>query len=181
MYEKLDEVSFKELLGYSIKGEKVAHKNYLKLANKTKGLMSNKFEDLAKDEKRHAKELLKLHKMEFGDKDYVVPEVEGLPPHEGEFIEKIENVRNLIEAIDLSMKAEDNAYEIYKYLAKNNEKYRTLFKYIALMEKGHYESLKAEKYLYESGADRSERPGKRYTSSFEEMAEVSVEDTYKRI
>lgn len=166
MYEKLDEISFKELVGYSIEGEQAAHDGYMSLSKKLEGLASKKFKSLAEDEKRHKEELLKLHKMEFGDKDYVVPDVEGLPPHEGVFVKEIKTVRNLIEAVDRAMKAEDDAYELYSHLSKRKEKYRTLFKYIALMEKGHYESLKAEKYLYETGKDQFEKQKDKKTPGF---------------
>ncbi|MFW5904012.1 MAG: ferritin-like domain-containing protein [Candidatus Saliniplasma sp.] len=168
MYDKLDEISFKELIGYSIRGEQAAHDAYLALSKSLEGLMSEKFKNLAKDEKMHKEELLKLHEMEFGDRDYVVPDKEGLPPHEGEFIKEIKTVRNLIEAIDRAMDAEDSAYELYNYLSKRKEQYRTLFKYIALMEKGHYQSLKAEKYLYEAGVEKFDKQEGQKTPGFDE-------------
>lgn len=174
MYDKLNEISFKELVGYSIEGEKAAHDGYMSLSKKLEGLASEKFKNLAKDEKRHMEELLKLHEMEFGDKDYVVPNAEGLPAHEGEFVKEIKTVRNLIEAIDRAMSAEDNAYDLYNHLAKREEKYETFFRYIALMEKGHYESLKAEKYLSESSIDKFEKEGKQKTPRFASMSMSAV-------
>ncbi|MFW6040749.1 MAG: ferritin-like domain-containing protein [Thermoplasmatota archaeon] len=154
MYEKLKTISFKEILGYSIEGEEDAYKAYMTLAEKMEGLVSERFKSLARDEKMHKKELLKLHEKEFGDQDYILPEdEEDLPPHEGAMI-KVNNVQNLIDALDKSMKAEYNAYRIYKYLADNKVKYATLFEYLAVMEKGHYETLKAEKSLYERPEER---------------------------
>ncbi len=174
MYDKIEEVSFKELLGYSIRGEQAAHDAYMALSKKLEGLASEKFESLAMDEKRHKEELLKLHEMEYGDREYVVPDAEGLPPHEGTFVKEIKTVRNLIEAVDRAMKAEDDAYELYSYLSKRNEKYRTLFKYIALMEKGHYESLKAEKYLYETGKEKFEKDEGQDAPGFASMSMSAV-------
>ena len=156
MYDELESISFKEIVGYSIEGEEAAYNAYMSLSNNMKGLVADRFKSLAEDEELHKNELLKLHEKEFGDRDYVVPDKEGLPPHEGEFI-KVNNVKNLVDAIDKSMEAEYNAYRIYKYLADHQDKYSTLFEYIAVMEKGHYETLKAEKKLYERGPKEKEK------------------------
>ncbi len=146
MKDKLDEISFKELVGYSIEGEKSAHDAYMKLSDKLSGLPADRFESLAKDETKHKERLLKLHEDEFGDRNYVVPEKEDLPPHEGDFIEiEAEEVKALTRALDSAIEAETNAYRVYMHLAKENEQYSEIFKYIAMMEKGHKESLEEEK------------------------------------
>lgn len=149
MYDKLGEISFRDLLGYSIKGEEMAHEAYKELSKKLRGLAAERFKTLAQDEWMHRKVLLKLHEKEFGDRDFNVPDEEGLPPHEGSFIDiKKDDVNSLIEAINKAMEAEDNAYRVYKHLAETEEEHEQLFKYIAAMEKGHYASLKEERDMY---------------------------------
>ncbi len=147
MYEALDELSLKELIGYSIRSEKKANKFYNQIADELPELMSNRFKSLADDEEMHKRHLLKLHKKLFGDTDYVVPEKEGLPPHEGDV--KLDSVSNLLESLDKAMDNERNAYRIYKYLAENHEEHQNLFEYLAIMEHGHLESLKKEKEMLE--------------------------------
>jgi hypothetical protein len=49
-----------------------------------------------------------------------------------------------MEAIELSMQNERNAHDIYKYLASANPKHRRLFKYLAITEMGHYQTLKQD-------------------------------------
>jgi len=68
------------------------------------------------------------------------------PPHEGDLLDiEPEDIKALIQAVESAIEAEKNAYRIYKHLARNNEKHSDLFEYIAMMEKGHMESLKEEK------------------------------------
>lgn len=165
MYEAIDSISFKKLLGYSIEGEEAAKNVYMELSDKMSGLVADRFKQLAEDEGLHKKELLKLHESEFGSRNYEVPEGEDLPPHEGELIE-IEDVQNLVDAINKSMTAENNAYELYNKLAERNEEHSALFEYIAIMEKGHYESLKAERSLYEK---QSEKPHEKHIPGFHEL------------
>jgi len=80
MENELEDVSFKELLGYSIRGEEAANEVYKALSERVSGLPSDRFKSLAKDEGRHKEALLELHEKEFGDRDYIVPEDEKLPP-----------------------------------------------------------------------------------------------------
>jgi len=157
LQNKLEKISFKELLGYSIEGEKVAHETYMKISEKTSGLPSDRFESLAEDESKHKEKLLKLHEKEFGDREYVVPKDKELPLHEGSLIEIDANkVKVLIQAVESAIEAEKNAYMIYKHLARKSEKHRELFHYIAMMEKGHMESLKKEKTVWDDYEKRRE-------------------------
>jgi len=106
MSYKLEEISFKELLGYSIKGEEIAYEAYMDIAKTLSGLASDRFQSLAKEELDHKQKLLDLHEYEFGDKEYVVPEGEGFPPHEGDLIDiDAEKINSLIEAIDSAIQA----------------------------------------------------------------------------
>ncbi|MFO8110552.1 MAG: ferritin family protein [Thermoplasmata archaeon] len=148
MKEVLDSLSFKEIIGYSVKAEENAYEFYMKLSEKAKsGIVSSRYVSLANDEKMHKKELLKLHEKLFGDRNIEVPGHEGLPPHEGDV--KLETVRNLMEALDAAIESERNAYKIYSYLAEKQPGHNKLFSYLALMEKGHASSLSDEKSLYQ--------------------------------
>lgn len=158
MQDNYEDVSFKELLGYSIEGEKAAHKAYLELSKKISGLPSDRFESLAEDELKHKEKLIEMHEDEFGDGEYVVPEGEELPPHEGSLIDIDPNkVKVLTQAVEAAIEAEKRAYRIYKHLAKKSEKHSDLFNYIAMMEKGHKESLEGEKNVWE---DYEKKKGK---------------------
>jgi len=151
MSYELEDISFKELLGYSIKGEETAYEVYMNIAETLSGLPADRFQSLAEDELDHKKKLLNLHDHEFGDKEYIVPEGEVLPPHEGDIIDiDTEKLTSFIEALEWAIEAEKNAYELYYDLAKNNEEYSEFFNYIAIMEKGHLSSLEEEKKMYEN-------------------------------
>jgi len=153
MYETLDELSFKEILGYSIRAEEKAKEFYTQISEGLSELMEHRFQSLAADEEIHRQELLRLHEKLFGDKDYVVPEKEGLPPHEGDA--QVDTVGSLLETLNTAMENERNAFKIYEYLAKSQEEYEALFKYLAVMEHGHFESLKKEKELLEGRTARN--------------------------
>ncbi|MBS3782167.1 MAG: hypothetical protein KGY68_06130 [Candidatus Thermoplasmatota archaeon] len=150
MRNDVEEISFKELLGYSIEGEEVAHEAYMEISEKLSGLASDRFQNLAKDELDHKQKLLKLHEHEFGDKEYIIPKGEGFPPHEGDFIKiDTDKLNSLISTLESAIEAEKDAYELYYRLAEKIGKHSALFNYIALMEKGHQVSLEEEKEMYE--------------------------------
>lgn len=157
MYEVLDSLSFKEIIGYSIDAEENAYQFYTKMAEGLSELPAQRYNALASDEKLHKKELLKLHKRLFGSDEYVVPDKKGLPPHEGDV--KVDTIVNLIQSLDVAIRSEQNAYKIYSYLAKKQPEHKKFFKYVAMMEHAHYESLKAEKEMYEMGVDTKEIKG----------------------
>ncbi len=160
MYDELGEISFKDLLGYSIHGEEKAQEAYMEISKKLRGLAAERFKNLAQDERMHRKALLKLHEKRFGDRNFNVPDEEGLPPHEGSFIDiEKDDVNVLVDAVNQAMEAEDNAYRIYKHLAETEKEHNQLFKYIAAMEKGHYASLKEERDMYEGLPNKEEREG----------------------
>ncbi len=159
MYDKLDSYSFKELLGYSIEAEKAANEYYNKFAEAAIGeMMGERFKSLARDEEIHKDALLRIHKEEFGDEDYVVPEEDDLPAHETKF--KFQGVMNMIDSLEKAVINENSARRIYKYLAKREKKYASEFEYLALMEKGHAESLRSEKEMLEGKVvDQPDRRG----------------------
>jgi len=144
----LNEFSSKELIGLSIQSEIDANEYYTEFSENAIGeLMAERFQSLARDEEVHKDALLKIHEEEYGDKDYVVPEGKKLPPHETKF--KFTNVANMIDSLEKGIINENSARRIYKHLSKRMENYATEFEYLAIMEKGHAESLKAEKKMLE--------------------------------
>ncbi len=157
MYETLDSLSFKEIIGYSIEAEENAYRFYTKMAENLSELPAQRYFSLASDEKMHKSELLKLHKRIFGNTDHVVPDNKELPPHEGDV--KVDTILNLIQSLDAAIRSEHNAYKIYSYLAKKQPKHKKFFTYLASMEHGHYESLKEEKQMYEKGINTKEIKG----------------------
>ncbi len=147
MKEALEKLSFKQILGYSIRAEKNAYEFYSKLSDATSDLVSSRYLSLAEDEKVHRQELVKLHKKLFGDENIEIPKGKGLPPHEGDI--KLESVRNLIEALDAAIESERNAYKIYSYLEKKKPEHERFFKYLAMMEHVHEMSLTEERNMYQ--------------------------------
>ncbi len=143
----MGEFSLEQLLGYSIDAERKANKYYNDFSEAAIGkLMKERFKNLARDEKLHEKELLKIHKKEFGD-EIVIPKTEGLPKHETEF--EFDNIKNMVDSLEKAIRNEENAKKIYVHMAKRWDKYFNEFNYIAMMEKGHAESLSAEYDLFE--------------------------------
>ena len=140
--EILRGLSLKEILGYSIHSEDVASTYYWTLAKvfDPNDLVKAKFEALAKDEKLHMEALLHLYKTQFGDENYTIPE--GLPPFES--IVDVKTVGTFMEAIETAMQNEMSAHDIYTFLAKEHNEHRKLFKYLAITEMGHYNTLKQD-------------------------------------
>ncbi len=145
---KLGSLSLKEIIGYSIHSEDVASTYYWTLANifDPNDLVKAKFKALAKDEKLHMEALLHLHKSTFGDENYTIPE--GLPPFES--IVDVKTVGTFMEAIETAMQNEQNAFETYTMMAQQHKEHRKLFKYLAMTEKGHYETIKQDLEFFQS-------------------------------
>jgi rubrerythrin len=144
---KLKGLSLKEIIGYSIHSEDVASTYYWTLAKvfEPNDLVKAKFEALSRDEKLHMDALLYLHKSTFGDENYIIPE--GLPPMES--IIEVKTVNSFMEAIQTAMQNEHNAYETYTLIAGQHREHRKLFRYLAMTEKGHYETLKLDLEFFE--------------------------------
>ena len=153
--DKLGELSLKEILGYSIHSEDVASTNYWTLAKifDPNDLVKAKFEALANDEKLHKEAMMHLHKSTFGDENYVIPE--GLPPMES--VVDVHTVESFMEAIQIAMQNEQNAFETYVMISKQHKEHRKLFKYLAMTEKGHYETIKQDLEFFED--EVKEDPG----------------------
>ncbi len=159
MKKTLESLTFKELLAYSIVAESVSKQAYLDFSQAAVGeLQKERFKSLADDEAMHKRELEKIYRKEFGKGEIKYPKDKELPPHEEEI--DVRNSENLIKSLESARKNELNAYEIYKYLAKEQEVYHEIFEYLALMERGHYESLKMETELYKGVLEQREATNK---------------------
>jgi rubrerythrin len=146
LVDELKNLSLKELLGYAIGSEEAAKKYYTSLAETIPHeLAAIKFRNIAKEEESHRKAVLKVYKDHVGDENYTVPK--DLPPLESSV--EVTTVMSLIEALEISMKNERNAYDVYFHLAKEKKEYKKIFEYLANAEMGHYEVLKMEKKSYE--------------------------------
>ncbi|MBS3782025.1 MAG: ferritin family protein [Candidatus Thermoplasmatota archaeon] len=165
MEEKLDEFSFKELMAYSIEAEKEAKKFYSDFAKAGLGaLVKERYKSLANDEEIHKEELLKRYEEKFGTREYEVPKSDELPPHETSY--DFSNARNIIDALDKGINNEENARVIYEYMGKRFDNYSSFFRYLALMEKGHYESLSEELALMEGEIEEGKKGDKKAVESF---------------
>ncbi|MFP4135505.1 MAG: ferritin family protein [Candidatus Acetothermia bacterium] len=148
MESELRSFALDELIGHSIESEEASRRFYSQFVEAGIGrLVTERFEGLMTDEELHKEVLLGLHEDLYGDRDYLTPESDDLPPHED--FESLEDVENLIDALEKAMINENNAIRVYEYLSEEYEEYSEVFGYLAAMEHGHYESLKQEKKLYE--------------------------------
>ncbi len=148
MKNKLDSLNLQEIIGHSIESEEQSRQFYKKFVENGKGqLVPERFKSLMRDEETHKETLLELHEEIYGNKDYVTPEGDDLPPHED--FDDLKSVVNLIDALEKAIKNERNAINIYEYLAEEYEEYSSYFSYLASMEHGHLESLNKEREVYE--------------------------------
>lgn len=165
MKENLDEFSFKELMAYSIKSEKEARKFYSDFAKAGLGaLVKERYKSLANDEEIHKQELMKRYEEKFGTKDYEVPESDKLPPHETSY--DFSKAKNVIDSLEKGIENEENARNIYKYMAERFDNYSSFFNYLALMEKGHYESLTEELAIMQGEIEEGEKDDEEAVKSF---------------
>lgn len=165
MKENLDEFSFKELMAYSIQAEKEAKKFYSDFSEAALGsLVKERFKALSNDEEIHKEELLKRYEEKFGTRDYEVPESDKLPPHETSY--DFTDARNVIDSLEKGIKNEENARTIYKYMGERFDNYSRFFNYLALMEKGHYESLSEELALMQGEIEEGKKGDKETAKAF---------------
>jgi len=152
-------------MAYSIEAEKQAKKFYSDFADASIGaLVKERYKGLANDEEIHKEELLKRYEERFETREYEVPDTDNLPPHEMSY--DFSNARNVIEAIEKGIKNEENARVIYEYMGERFSNYSSFFRYLALMEKGHYESLTEELLLLQGEIEEDERGDKKAIESF---------------
>ncbi|MGC1120140.1 MAG: ferritin family protein [Candidatus Methanofastidiosia archaeon] len=146
IFDQLAKLDLKDILGYVIESEKAARAFYLDLAKSAPGLAAIRLENLAREEEKHEKTVREVYKTKFGEKSYTVPK--ELPPLESSA--KVTTVNSLIHALETAMHNEDNAYRVYTYLSNKDKENQKLWKYLASMEKTHYDIVKTEKESYEA-------------------------------
>ena len=148
--EKIKKLDERELLSYWIGGEYEEAETYLKLAERAKELGLPKevyetFERLGKESKDHGDELYKIYREKYGDELVRVnaPSIEGT-----HVLGKFWKVEDLEDVLQNAMEAEKLAETIYRKLAEetDSEELKKAYLYLADVEKGHYERLRA---LYE--------------------------------
>lgn len=182
--ENLDEFSFKELMAYSIESEKEARKFYTDFAKAGLGaLVKERYNSLANDEEIHKEELLKRYEEKFGTKDYEVPDTDKLPPHETSY--DFSSAMNVIDALEKGIENEENARNIYQYMAERFDDHSSFFNYLALMEKGHYESLSEELMMMQGEINEDERgdsdknQAKRFWQSLSAEKDIGERDRFR--
>lgn len=165
MKEELDDLSFQELMAYSIESEKEAEKYYSDFSDAAIGvLVKERFKNLARDENLHKEELLKRYEKKFGTRDYEVPDTDKLPPHETSY--DFTDAKNAIDSLEKGIENEENARKIYRYMSDRFDDHASFFRYLALMEKGHYESLSEELELMQDKVLEGEKSDKEEIESF---------------
>jgi rubrerythrin len=141
----LGHYDLEDLLLAAIKSEQVSNKLYLKMIKKTKnGLLQDKLEFLAKEEKKHRDFIEEIYINHFPEKKIKIPNETSVPLPEI----KITDDTPLSVLLKQAMDAEQNASDFYNNLAERFEEGSKIFntlKYFSDMEIGHYKLLEIEK------------------------------------
>ncbi len=141
--------SLEDLLLLGIKSEEVAKEEYQKIADEAKNpFLKTRLSALAQEEDRHKEILVELYKDLFNGK-------EPVPPEDPDFIPEFPEIRifkELGETTDMrkilegAMQAELSAKEYYESIAEmmDDPKIKTIMRYMAKIEEGHYKILKQQ-------------------------------------
>ncbi|MDK2853892.1 MAG: hypothetical protein PWQ92_786 [Thermococcaceae archaeon] len=157
LLQTLPKLSMKEILSYWINAEVEEAEMYHRLYELSKELtwieeVPKVFRKLSEESLEHAEELLRLYKKLFpGEKPIPV----NLPPLEVVLaepeLERFLEKGRAEELFDILMENEKMAAEAYEYLSKlsENPEVKEVAKWLAEIEWGHYNHIKAlkEKYL----------------------------------
>jgi rubrerythrin len=146
--KKMDLTSYtlEELLLAAVKSEVESNQVYSKLADHVQnGLMKDKFQFLAREEKKHERYLSDLYKSEFPNKSLQLPD-ETPVPLPGVTIPEDEDI-SISKVLAQAMNAEKAAHDFYLGLSERYEKpsIKNMLHYFADMEMGHYRILEQEK------------------------------------
>lgn len=142
---KLENFKLDELLLTAIKSEIDSNNFYKKIAKKTNnGLLKDKLEFLAKEEKKHQEFVENIYRNHFPDQKIILPKETPIPMP----ILKFDEETPVSKLLQMAIKAEERAGDFYRHLSTRFEKgtkmHNTLL-YFADMEKGHYNILEIEK------------------------------------
>ena len=141
----LKDFGLEQLLLAAIKSEVESSNLYLEIAKKTKnGLLSDKLNFIAKEEKKHKHFIEEIFKNHYPRKKIIIPEKSSVPLPKI-FISDDMPVSKLLK---IAMDAEQMASDFYKSLSDHFEKetkiHNTLL-YFSDMEIGHLKILEIEK------------------------------------
>lgn len=141
----LDSFKLDELLFTAIKSEIDSNKLYRKIAKKTRnGLLQDKLEFLAKEEKKHQEFIEDIYKNHYPEEKIKLPNETIVPMPKIEFDEEMP----VSKLLGMAMKAEEKSSDFYKSLAgrfESGSKIHNTLLYFADMETGHYKILEIEK------------------------------------
>ncbi len=135
-----------EILGIAIKKEKDAAKFYQDLARRIPNpIIKEKFNSLAKEERKHRAILNAEYKKITGDRPVVPEQWKSAHPEE-----TISGDASIEELLLFAIERERDAQKLYKNGAKTaeGETSRVMFEYLVEFEKGHERTLKAELAFY---------------------------------
>jgi len=141
----LKDFGLEQLLLAAIKSEVESSNLYLEIAKKTKnGLLSDKLNFIAKEEKKHKQFIEEIYKNHYPRKKIIIPEKSSVPLPKI-FISDDMPVSKLLK---IAMDAEQMASDFYKSLSDNFEeesKIHNTLLYFSSMEIGHLKILEIEK------------------------------------
>ncbi len=145
----LSKYSLEELILLGIKSEEVARDVYLKLAEGAKNpFLQTRLKALGEEEERHREIMVNLYKDLFEGK-------EPNPPDNPDFIPEFPEIRifreigettDMRKILEGAMQAELSAKEYYEEIANmmEDKRIKTIMKYMAKIEEGHYKILKQQ-------------------------------------
>jgi len=142
----LTSYALEDLLLAAIKSEEESFQVYAKLADHIQnGLMKDKFQFLADEEKKHKRFITDLYKSEFPDKSLQLPDKSPVPLP-GVEIPENEDIP-ISKVLDQAMAAEKAAHDFYLGLSEryDDSSVKNMLHYFADMETGHYQMIKQEK------------------------------------
>ncbi|WP_297535812.1 ferritin family protein [Thermococcus sp.] len=153
----LSGLSERELLSYWIRGEYEEAETYWKLAKRAKELelpedVIETFVVLAKESREHGDRLREIYVRSYGENPVEV----GIPGVEAEALKlEMDTPKDVLEVLARAMETELFAESLYEKLATEtgSDSLKSIYLYLAEIERGHYERLKCEfevcKKIYE--------------------------------
>ncbi len=142
----LRKYTLKDLLLAALKSEIESNDIYTKMADQVKnGLLKDKLNFLASEEKKHQAFIEQVFKVKFPKKTILIPKTTPVPLPPLVIPDEETSLSTLLKS---AMQAEKSAHEFYQELSKQftkDEKIRNTLSYFADMELQHYKILEIEK------------------------------------
>ncbi len=141
--------SLEDLILLGIKSEEVAKEVYAKVAEEAKNpFLKTRLEALAKEEDRHREILVELYKDLFNGKEPKPPENPDFIPEfpEISIFKELGGTTDIRKILEGAMRAELSAKDYYESIAEKmkDTRVKTIMKYMAKIEEGHYKILKQQ-------------------------------------